>query len=55
MRQRVWLIEENVPGELINHSAYFSSVRYFHMGTWWEELRDNDDFNFIGEEYDDED
>lgn len=56
MHQRVWLIEENVQGELLNQGAHFSLVKYTHMGMVWEELRDNGDFNYIGEEdSDDED
>lgn len=52
----VWLIDENVRGEVLSHGAHVSLIRYFHMKMWWEEFRDNSDFNYIGEEgNDDED
>lgn len=52
----VWLIEENVRGELVQLGAHVSVVRFTLYGTVYEVVMDNDNLNNIGEEgNDDED
>ena len=40
----VWLIEEKVWAYLVNHNAYYSTIRYILDGTEYEEIVENDSF-----------
>jgi len=52
----VWLIEEGVRAEVVSHGAYASVVRFTLFGTLHEVVVDNNEFNYLGEEgNDDED
>lgn len=51
----VWMIEENTRAELINLGAHTSVVKFTLMGHVHEVVVSNDEFEFIGEEGNDED
>lgn len=53
MKEMVWLREENRRAVLINLGTVFSTVAYTDRGVEYEVLVENDEFDFIGE--DDED
>jgi len=40
----VWLIEEKIWAQIINHNAYYSTVRYTLDGIQYEEILENDSF-----------
>lgn len=50
----VWLIEERTFGEIVNLGAFFSTIRYAHGGIDYEVLMDNNDFEYHGDEDDDD-
>lgn len=52
MIEYVWLIEENLPGILLQHGAYCSWVRYTSGGFTYEVLLENDEFEFYNENED---
>lgn len=52
----VWVIEDNMRlrAQLIQLGAYASVVRYTLYGTVYEVVVNNDEFEYIGEELDDD-
>ena len=40
----VWLVEEEVVGEIVSYGAYFSKIKFFVDGVVHEEFVDNTDF-----------
>lgn len=51
----VWMIEENTRAELIQLGAHVSVVKFTLYGTVYEVVVNNDEFNYVGEEGDDDD
>lgn len=51
----VWMIEENTRAQLMNLGAHTSVVRFTLLGHVHEVVVGNDEFEFIGEEGNDED
>lgn len=50
----VWLIEENLKAELVHLGAHASVVRFTQFGTLFEVAVNNDEFNFMGEDGNDD-
>lgn len=49
------MIEENTRAELLSYGAHISVVRFTLGGTVHEVVVSNDEFEYNGDEYDDED
>mgnify|MGYP003353548332 CR=1 FL=1 len=54
MRQKVFLIDENIYAELIELGAYASRVRYTYGGTLYDVIVENEDFIFDKNDLEDE-
>lgn len=54
MVEYVWMIEENVRAELVNLGAHTSRVVFRLGGTVYDVVVGNDEYEFIGEDIDDD-
>lgn len=51
----VWIEDEGLYAELISYGAHVSVVKFLALGVEHTVVVNNDEFEYFGEEYDDED
>lgn len=50
----VWMVEDHVRAELLTLGAFTSFVRYNLKGTIYETFVDNNEFEYLREDFDDD-